>query len=757
MEATKRNFWLAVCFAAAVFASAFLLFQIQPLVGKQILPRFGGSPAVWTTCLLFFQTVLFAGYLYAHLSDAWLSARGQALLHVAVLAIAVLMPFALSSDRRAGDPSSDPVWQILWRLSAGIGLPYFALAATGPLLQAWFARTFPGRVPYRLYALSNFGSLLALVSYPFVVEHRFSLPQQARLWSWGYLGFAVLCSAIAVRIFLDNPPIQADLDVRISERRPTWLQYLCWLAFPAAASIALMATTNQICADVAAVPFLWVAPLALYLVTFIIAFDHPRWYHRTITAVLTLVAIYGAALVHREGVGSIKLYDFGMTGRCIELFADAVGPVLNAGAEASESPAGPRVYVGFMSFLVLNLAAMFGICMLCHGELVRQRPAPRYLTSFYVMIAAGGALGGAAVTLIAPRVFNTFFEWKLCMFIGTIGVLTLILHALVNRALAEEESSARKNSALIARLVLVVLLLPASFVLLDIAEYLHSPKRGVRFQHRNFFGTFTVRERNPDDPRMNNFVLLHGMTVHGAQFTAPERRGMPVTYYGTPSGIGRTMNYYRSNPPQGPLSIGSIGLGTGTLAAFAGEGDSISFYEIDPDMIDLASSGEWFTYVRDCQARGAECQMKLGDARITLENEKGAERRSRYHVLAVDAFSGDAVPMHLLTTDAFLLYLERITTAALDGEDGALAVNVSNRYLDLERVVYAAAEQLGIKAVLIESAGESQRSINSADWMILSHNEALMRTLAPFGTAENTSKPPVLWTDTRNSLFEVLK
>jgi hypothetical protein len=756
MEGTKRISWLAVCYAAAIFASAFLLFQIQPLVGKQILPRFGGSPAVWTTCLLFFQTVLFAGYSYAHLTHAWLRPRAQALLHAALLAVAAVMLLVLPGTSQPDGTARNPVWQILWLLSAGIGLPYFALAATGPLLQAWFANSFPGRVPYRLYALSNFGSLLALVSYPFVVEHQFPLPQQLNLWTWGFFVFAILCGMVAAQVWA-NRHDDRGRDISDAERRPTWLQYACWLGWPAMASIVLMATTNQICADVAVIPFLWIAPLALYLITFIIVFDHPRWYRRTITAVLTLVAIYGAALVHREGVGSIDLYDLGMTGRCIQLVGEAFAPLLSAGADEATSPASPRIYVGFVPFLALNLAAMFGICLLCHGELVRQRPAPRYLTSFYVMIAAGGALGGAAVTLTAPRVFNTFFEWELSMFLATIGVLTLILHALVNRAVADDRSTAGQKSALVARLVLVVLLLPTSLVLLDLVEYLHSPKRGIQFQNRNFFGTFTVRERNPDDPRMNNYVLLHGMTVHGGQFTAPDRRGMPTTYYSTPSGIGRALNYYRSNPPNNALRIGSIGLGTGTLAAFAADGDAIRFYEIDPDMAELATSGRWFTYVRDCQARGAECEIKIGDARLLLENEKLSGPHPRYHVLVVDAFSGDAVPMHLLTTEAFQLYLSRIATDALDGEDGAVAVNVSNRYLDLERVVYAAAKQFGIRAILIESPGDSQRSINSADWIILSHNDALMSQLEPFGTAENIAKPPVLWTDARSSLFDVLK
>jgi hypothetical protein len=374
------------------------------------------------------------------------------------------------------------------------------------------------------------------------------------------------------------------------------------------------------------------------------------------------------------------------------------------------------------------------------------------------MIAAGGALGGAIVTLVAPRVFNTFVEWQLGMFVGTIGVLALILHALVNRAVTADSPRSGDGSSLAARLTLLALLVPASFVLLDMVEYLYSPKKGVRLQNRNFFGTFTVRERNPDDPHKNNFVLLHGVTVHGSQFTAANRRGQPTTYYSTLSGIGRTLNFYRSNPPQGPLSIGAIGLGTGTLAAFAGEGDAICFYEIDPDMVELTTKGPWFSYVRDSQARGATCDMKLGDGRRTLENERRTGNSPRYHVFVADAFSGDAVPIHLLTTQAFELYLSRVTTAALDGEDGALVVNVSNRCLDLERVVYAAAERFGIEAVLIESPNEPAQSINSASWMILSHNKALMTRLAPFVTPHTAlSKPPVLWTDERNSLFEVLK
>jgi hypothetical protein len=369
------------------------------------------------------------------------------------------------------------------------------------------------------------------------------------------------------------------------------------------------------------------------------------------------------------------------------------------------------------------------------------------------MIAAGGALGGVAVALVAPNVFSTFAEWKLAMFAATIATLGLILHALVNRSLPSDG-----RHSLAAKLVLLLLLLPASFVLLDLCEYLYTPKKGIQFQGRNFFGALTVRERNPDKPDIRNFVLLHGVTVHGSQFAAPQRRGQPTTYYSTPSGVGRMLNYFRSQPPHGGLRIGDVGLGTGTLAAYAGAGDAISFYEIDPAIVDLAMNGRWFTYVVDSQARGARCEIKLGDGRLTLQRERDADKLSRYHVLVVDAFSGDAVPVHLLTLEAFELYVARLTTVEDDGEDGALAVNISNRYLDLEPVVRGAAEHFGMTALHIHSPQIPEQSINTADWMILSRNESLVEKLRPFAWQPDEPQTPAApWTDQRSSLFEILK
>jgi hypothetical protein len=772
MLASTRDRRLFVGFAIAIFFSAFLLFQIQPLISKRILPWFGGSPAVWTVCLVFFQMALFAGYLYAHACNTWLSLRRQVLVHLAIIVTTCAVLRVLPADRWKSGVTGDPVWDILWMLAVTIGLPYFVLATTGPLLQAWFARVFPGRTPFRLYALSNLGSLLALVSYPFLFEPLWDLPQQAGIWTTAFVAFAVLTAFVAMRVWrspVEAPASAIGIESHVS---PRWSQFTAWLIWPACAVVVLMATTNHISTDVAAVPFLWVVPLALYLLTFIIAFDHPRWHRPVLTASLTLVAIYGSALLYKESVGWINFYDCGMTGRCARMLLE-LPPQQPSGAERVESPQGPRFYVGFVPFLATNFAALFGICLLCHGELARQRPNPRYLTSFYLMIAAGGAVGGMAMALVAPHVFDTFVEWKLAMFTGTIVTLGLVLHGLVSLAVPADRDSTtplpvpvrdRKRSSdpiserpLVAKLLLLGLLMPASFVLLDMVEYLYSPKKGVQFQGRNFFGALTVRERNPEKAHTRNFVLLHGVTVHGSQFVAPERRGQPTTYYSTTSGVGRTLNYFRSQPPHGGIRIGDVGLGTGTIAAYAGAGDTISFYEIDPAIVDIATSGRWFTYVADAEARGATCEIKIGDGRLTLERESASGTSPRYHVLVLDAFSGDAVPVHLLTLEAFKLYVERLTTITDDGEDGALAVNISNRYLDLEPVVRSAAKHYGLPALRIHSPQIPEQSINSADWMILSHNEALLERLRPFARQHEPTKPAVLWTDQRSSLFEVLK
>jgi hypothetical protein len=792
MDANSSNRALALVYAATIFTSAFLLFQIQPMISKAILPWFGGTPAVWTICLLFFQSLLFAGYAYAHFTNAWLRPGRQAALHVLVLIVALALLHVRPDATLQPRGDADPTRSILTILAVTIGLPYLVLSATGPLLQAWFARSFPGRTPYRLYALSNVGSLLALLSYPFLFEREFDLTRQAQLWSAGFIAFAFLCAYAAWRVrksavgqaVPDNPPVlesvagiepHADA-VPVEVAEPSAGHFLMWLLLPAFASVVLMATTNHISTDVAVVPMLWIVPLALYLLTFIIAFDRPTWYWPTTIAILTLIAIYPTgALYKNNNVGTIKLYNCGMTGRCIQMAAEFFHktPEEDADTPAAE---GPKVKIGFLTALFVNFATMFGICLLCHGQLARLKPHTRYLTAYYLMIAGGGALGGIAVSLVAPHVFHTILEWKLAIFIAAVGAVGIILSTVVGRAVEqctphaprEEYAKLRQPQSLWPRFVLIALLVPFSFMLLDLTEYLFSPHKGAVYESRNFFGALTIKEEDPGDPDNDELILLNGTTIHGSQFVSDQLRAMPTTYYATTSGIGLVLNYFHANRPPGGVRIGDVGLGAGTLAAYALKFDTINFYEINPTVVEISTSGKWFTYIADCKKRGAHCDIKLGDARLSLQNEAASSSPPRsgegpgeglpYHVLVLDAFSGDAVPTHLLTAEAMDIYLPRIATEANMGVDGALLIHVSNRYLDLDRVARGAAQHIGFDSLQIKSQADDDRSINSADWVVLTKNKALLAKLAPSATQLSPDdKPPVLWTDAHSSLFEILR
>ncbi|HEX2477200.1 MAG TPA: hypothetical protein VHK01_20765 [Lacipirellulaceae bacterium] len=774
MDAEKGTARLAVCYAATIFLSALLLFHIQPLVSKHILPQFGGSPAVWTICLLFFQTLLLAGYIYAHISHRWLRPRQQALLHVAlvVVAAALLLVGILPSGPSVESEGLDPAWRILLILTASIGLPYFVLSATGPLLQTWFGHAFAGRSPYRLYALSNAGSLIALLSYPFVFERLFDVPQQARIWSWGFAIFGVLCGYIAMKLRRGLPPpqpspqgggSQTDHERSASSERPRSLNYLLWLVWPALACIMLMATTNHISTDIAATPFLWVMPLSLYLVTLIVAFDRPQWYRPTLVAAATLAAIYAAGLVHKEGVGRIDVYACGTPGRLYQIASE----LLAQRATNALPPQSPQFRVDGRAFVVLNLAAMFGFCLLCHGQLVLLRPHPRYLTSFYLMIAAGGALGGVFVALLAPVVFNTMFEWELSLFVAGIMGVGILLRALVNTAFGEVESNRRPVETLLLSVLAGALLLSSAGVLLDLVEFLQPRDAGTLYTVRNFFGAIAVRERAENDPVAHNYLLRHGAITHGAQFTHSRRRREPTTYFGRTSGVGNAFAYYTSRVrPSGRMRVGVVGLGVGTLAAYLEAGDAITFYELNPAVVEIAENGPWFTFLRNCRERGGQASVTLGDARISLQREQQAEKSSDYHLLVLDAFSGDSIPMHLLTAEAFEVYLARLSTigghnladGAHDEIEGAIAVHISNRFVDLEPILRGTAERFGLKWLRIHNKASRAEAIYSADWIILSRNEDLMRELANVARPQSKqSRRAVLWTDKRSSLFDVLK
>ena len=794
MSAVNRDIWLAVNFAATIFVSAFLLFQVQPLVSKAILPWFGGTAAVWTTCMLFFQTVLFCGYAYAHLSDRWLVPKMQGLVHVGLIVVALLMLRIVPSDAWKPQDSSFPAFRILGLLAISVGLPYFVLSSTGPLLQAWFARTYPGKVPYRLYALSNFGSLLALLSYPFWFERCYNIPDQARYWSWGFVAYAVLCGYAAISIWLtfrdgagqesgvrgqesdraanaitskqiagsDSPPFSRDPQVAL-ERPPTLIHRMLWIALPAFASVVLLATTNHVSIDVTPMPFLWVVPLALYLVTFIVAFDHPRWYWPTAFAIFTLLTVYLVGMAFYAGQSHLETKNYGVPGKLVHQIAKGVYEFEKwRGVPEEKLLDTDRIAIGFLTYAAMNFAALFGICMLCHGELVRIRPHPRYLTSFYLSIAAGGAIGGAAVSLIAPYVFVTYFEWNLSLWLGFLLAAGLVLRGIWWLSITCMRKLSWKPLLLMMPLLAIPFLIVVVMGTGDLWKYLRKSPDNIRFRTRNFFGTLAVQDENADNPDAHYFLLYHGRITHGLQFTDELRKQIPTTYYATASGVGRTVEYYHdSRKPEG-IRIGAVGLGTGTMAAYVEKGDTIRFYEINPNVRRITEPGTWFTYLKDCRSRGGDYEIQMGDARLSLERELHEGQPQRFHVLVLDAFSGDAIPVHLLTQEAVETYLGHLATPENGGEYGALAVHITNRYLDLEPVVLGLAEHFHLGHVYIANANGDDEQYSS-DWIILSKNENLLQELQPHAEPppEIRKQPseirkPILWTDGRNNLIDVL-
>ncbi|HEY2828107.1 MAG TPA: hypothetical protein VGJ04_10950, partial [Pirellulales bacterium] len=577
MSTSLRGRWLAVNFAATIFVSAFLLFQIEPLVSKYILPWFGGTPAVWTTCLLFFQTLLFGGYAYAHFSQVWLRPKQQAMVHLGLIVLALAMLRVVPSDAWKPTDSLQPVGRILMLLTASVGLPYFVLSSTGPLVQAWFARAFPGKIPYRLYALSNVGSLLALLTYPFFFERIWDMPHQAMFWSWGFFLYAALCGCAAVVVgwalrstkSASNDPEVTELhtanpafielptgnttaapganSVNAGEappdlssfQNPTWLRRMMWLVLPAFASVALLAITNHVCTDVAVMPFLWVVPLSLYLVTFIIAFDHPRWYRPVLTALFTMLAIYVVALAFHNGQAEVALYDSGTPGKIAHYLK--FGRFTDDNIPKPERPVSPGIYLGFMVYAGLNFAALVGICMLCHGELFRLRPHPRYLTGYYLMISAGGALGGVAVTLIAPQLFATFFEWNLALFLGFVMATWLVLRGITTTCWGKplnQPNVATRAHWLIGAALIVPTLVVTGFGIYDICGYFQRSTREVLVRERNFFGTLQVENYDDSNPDEHSHVLRHGRITHGLQYMSDDRRHLPTTYYAPETGVG---------------------------------------------------------------------------------------------------------------------------------------------------------------------------------------------------------------------------
>jgi SAM-dependent methyltransferase len=697
-------------YAFTILVSAFLLFQVEPIIAKIILPWFGGSAAVWTICLLFFQLVLLFGYFYAHLVRRL---RGLRIvqLHIGLLALSLISLPILPKPSWAPVGGEDPTWRILALLTATIGLPYFLLSTTGPLLQDWFARRYPGRPPYRLYALSNAGSMFALLSYPVLFEPWFTTTGQAKGWSAGYLAFAILCGAAAVasRYFMDKPHAErrAKTNLEAAATAPGLRLYLLWILLPACASILLLAVTNHITQDIASIPFLWVLPLSLYLLTFIICFDREKWYVREIFLSVALLAAVAMGLALNPAAA-------------LDIPFPSFAGALHLGHFSLPLP-GENVMIALPIFA----AGLFLVCMVCHGELVRLKPDPRYLTSFYLMISAGGALGGIFVGLIAPHVFRAVYE----LHIGLALFALLAMYVIYSGT--PGWFAPGKLLALAAALAFSGWLYHQ--VRLNDKDY--------GLLARNFYGELKVED--PDDPGAFDAVrkLVHGAINHGEQFTDPRRRDTPTTYYSPNSGVGLAIT---EAAVHGPIRVGVIGLGTGTLAAYGRPGDYYRFYDINPLVVQIAHTE--FTFVKDCAAR---LDIALGDARLSLEREPSEQ----FDVLAVDAFSGDSIPIHLLTREAFDLYFRHLKST------GVIAVHVSNKYLDLEPVVDRIADYLHKDDGTIDTEDDEAIGAFGSTWVLVTGRSHFFDTPPLQGNAKRTGSKPHLrmWTDNYSNLFQILK
>ena len=669
-------------YATTISLSAFLLFQVQPMIAKMILPWFGGSTAVWVTCMLFFQTGLLASYIYAHAAITRLRPRRQGWLHAALLAASLLaLPLG---PARHWKPSGaeEPILQIIGLLAVSVGLPFFLLSATTPLLQAWYAQKFRSVLPYRLFALSNLASLLGLMAYPFLIEPHLTLRQQSWVWSISYgafVGLAGIVSFVGAGASPSGNPVGsriADPD-RHGGAAPSPADQAEWVALSACGVVLLLAVTNHLTQNITSIPFLWILPLSLYLLTFILCFHAPWVYIRSIylgpLALVMLVVMYG-----------ILRYD---------------------------STTRLALVIGVFAF------GLFACCLFCHGELAQRKPPPRHLTAFYLMIALGGALGGVLVGVVAPMVLRGYVEMPLA--VSACAVLLFLAH------LREGW-----QSRLLAALLCFALFAGSGY-------YLWNYTKAVVVMERNFYGCLRIKKSNPGT-EFESRALVHGTVAHGVQFTDPARRRQPTAYYGPASGAALVLKalHYR------PLRVGLVGLGIGTLAAYSRPGDVYRFYEINPLVEKLAR--EHFTFLGDARAT---LELISGDGRLALEREPA----QNYDVLVIDAFSGDAIPVHLLTLEAMKLYFHHLKP------DGVLALHLTNTHLNLAPVAAELARTLGKHAVLVESDLGEHQEIYNADWMLVTSTPLEIPDL-PAASKPLQSVPGVrAWTDDFSNLFQVLK
>jgi len=768
---------ILLLYSATMFASATLLFVVQPMVGKMILPLLGGTPAVWSACMVFFQAALLAGYAYAHVSTAWLGVSPrQSLAHLAVLAIPLgILPLGVDpSWLRAG--GANPIAGVLLLLTVSVGLPFFVVSATAPLIQQWFSRTRhpKARDPYFLYAASNLGSMLALLGYPTLIEPRLHLRgggwlTQTRLWSLGYLVLGVLIALCALTLWRSgSEPVDPAPDgeagaVAPLERPPGWRLNARWIALAFVPSSLLIGATTYITTDIAAVPLLWVLPLAIYLLSFIVTFGRwTAWLQRVVVAA-TLPVILVVFFVMLSGFKQ-------------------------------------RMWIT----VLWHFALLFVVALACHGELALTRPSSRHLTQFYLLLSVGGVLGGLFNALLAPVAFSSLVEYPLamalaCLLVGVPGrataptarslatdvILALAVGA-VGLALFSDLITIRLDTAFFTRLLRIpsakvaewvtpaeltankifaygtplaalfflrrrrLTLLLGLICVLTVDNFVDARNQHQILQARSFFGVLHVLRY--DEPE-GYTELRHGTTLHGRQSLDAKRRQEPLAYYHLGSPIGLVMAELQRRSLVNRVAV--IGLGTGTMAAFARPGDIMTFYEIDPLVRDIATNRFYFSFVRDAIDRGAAVRIEMGDARIRMEEVRRERPGERYDLIVVDAFSSDAIPVHLLTREAFRLYLDMLNLR------GLLVLHLSNRYLSLEPVVANLAVDAGLGGRLIRhDLDPAAEGASSSTWAVVAQTpEAFGRLTQDAGwTAAKLEPSPRVgvWTDDFHNLLRVM-
>lgn len=756
---TDRSLSLIVLFAGTLFTSASLMFVLQPLFGKILLPLLGGSPAVWNTCMVFYQSILFLGYLYAHAISTRIKQHRQIQVHTAIILVSFLaLPLALP-ENTAPPTESNPTFWLLWVLGAAIGLPFFVVSTTAPLIQKWFAHVghHTSHDPYYLYAASNTGSLIALLSYPFLIEPSIGLGAQKTYWGIGYFLLCVLIAGCAFILWKSNLKTNLDEEVTVGDRipyeeqldaagsaavaddkEPDFYTKLHWFALAFVPSSLLLGLTNFISTDIASVPLLWIIPLTLYLLSFVIVFS--KWNDVSYKLTVKLQPVF------------------------LLLFI----------AYAFINPAD----LPYWAYLVLHLIAFFFAVMVCHGGLANMRPHTRHLTSFYLIMSFAGMLGGMFNTFVAPFIFNGIYEYPIMIVVALllrpglklsldksfllpiiappalVVIAGLILFASIN------DLSQYFDAIVISLIILTCLtylfreqplaLALSAGAIIFLALRMHSLSSHTLYQERTFFGVLAVRESmliNEQGQPEKYHELFHGTTKHGAQRLGPTLSKTPLTYFSHQGPIGQLFREY-DNVNQN-WAIGIVGLGAGTLACYAKPEQDWTFYEIDPLVVEIASNPLYFTYLSQCSYNTT---MSVGDARLSLEKEPD----QKYDLLVIDAFSSDAIPTHLLTQEVIGLYFKKIKP------NGILAFHMTNRHLLLKKVLSIHAEKLHLASLIQEFKPQQEIPLVVAtDWVVMAKKPETLEPLSISSLGDWVKMPLYFdmkpWTDDFTNIVSIWK